>query len=255
MNTLSLPRPGVFLLLLASALFALPSAAEQQHAKNEVAFYIDTYGEVRLEQDPEVANAHRVFERVRAAADKNSKRLSKLVVVNSGVDPWAIALPAGHIVLSKQAVAICHQQVSLTEADARLAFVLGHELAHLAHDDFWHHEVHGFLAAHTGTRQLADFLRAHQEIEEWELAADDKGFIYAAMTGYPVDLLLKTGAGKPHFFDFWMQQTNTRVQALPAYCAQPLRQRTLVQGVVWSCEEWAALALGDQIQEVWWVAK
>jgi hypothetical protein len=45
------------------------------------------------------------------------------------------------------------------------------------------------------------------------------------------------------------------VRDLPAYCARPLRQRTLVQGVVWSCDDWAALALGDAVQEVWWVAK
>jgi hypothetical protein len=56
---------------------------------------------VRPEQDPRVAIAHRVFERVRATADKNSKRLPKLVVIDSRTNPWAIALPAGDIVLSK----------------------------------------------------------------------------------------------------------------------------------------------------------
>jgi len=88
-------------------------------ARNEVAFYIATHGEVRPEQDPQVANAHRVFERVRAVADKNSRRLPRLVVVNSRADPWAIALPSGHVVLSKEAVAICHAQASLAEAEAR----------------------------------------------------------------------------------------------------------------------------------------
>ena len=46
-----------------------------------------------------------------------------------------------------------------------------------------------------------------------------------------------------------------RVGELAAYCAQPVRQRPLVQGIVWSCDHWAALALGDTIKEVWWVAK
>src|ERR671923_1079275 len=107
MKASSLLTPVVFLLLLTSALFALPEARVQPRPlKNEVAFYIDTYGEVLPAQDPEVARAHRIFERVRAVADKNSKRLPQLVVVNSRADPWAIALPAGHIVLSKQAIAI-----------------------------------------------------------------------------------------------------------------------------------------------------
>jgi tetratricopeptide (TPR) repeat protein len=46
-----------------------------------------------------------------------------------------------------------------------------------------------------------------------------------------------------------------RVGELAAYCARPMRQRPLVQGVVWSCDDWAALALGDTVKEVWWVAK
>jgi len=94
--------------------------------------------------------------------------------------------------------------------------VLGHELAHLAHDDFWHQEVYGFLAARSGTRGLADFMQSHQTAKEQELAADDKGFIYAAMAGYAVGLLVKNQAGKPDFFAFWMQQTNARVQSVHA---------------------------------------
>jgi len=188
-------------------------------ARNEVAFYIATHGEVRPEQDPQVANAHRVFERVRAVADKNSKRLPRLVVMNSRADPWAIALPSGHMVLSKEAVAICHARASLPEAEARLAFVLGHELAHLAHDDFWHQEVYGFLVTRSGTLGLADFVHSHQTAKERELAADDKGFIYAAMAGYPVGLLVKNQAGEPDFFAFWMQQTNARVQSVHASAA------------------------------------
>lgn len=166
--------------LLLPCLSLLSAEAQPAQARDAVAFYIATYGEVRPEQDPQVATAHRVFERVRATADKNSKRLPKLVVVDSRADPWAIALPAGDIVLSKQAVAICHEQATPAEAEARLAFVLGHELAHLAHDDFWHHEVHSFLATHTDTRPLADFLGAHRATQERELEADDKGFIYSS---------------------------------------------------------------------------
>ncbi|MFH0342935.1 MAG: tetratricopeptide repeat protein [Chromatiales bacterium] len=207
------------LLLLVANMGLGFAEARSSVARDEVDFYIATHGEVRSEQDPQVANAHRVFARVRAVADKNSKRLPRLVVVNSRADPWAIALPSGHVVLSKEAVTICHAQVSLAEAEARLAFVMGHELAHLAHDDFWHQEVYGFLATRSGTRGLADFMQSHQTSKERELAADDKGFIYAGMAGYPVEALVKTRAGKPDFFAFWMQQTNARVQSVHASAA------------------------------------
>jgi tetratricopeptide (TPR) repeat protein len=45
------------------------------------------------------------------------------------------------------------------------------------------------------------------------------------------------------------------LQDIAASCSQPLRQRNLVQGVVWSCSNWAVLVKGEQVQEAWWVAK
>lgn len=194
---------GSLLLTLANAVVA------ENRIKDEVGFYIATYGEIRPEQDPQVALTQRIFARVQAVAENNDKRLPKLVVINSRTDPWAIALPSGHIVLSKQAISICHQ-LPKTEADACLAFILGHEIAHLSHDDFWHHEVYGFLTTHPGTRDLANFLRNHRDIRDKEMEADDAGFVYAAMAGYPVDLLLETANNKPHFFNFWVQQTHTQ---------------------------------------------
>jgi len=38
---------------------------------------------------------------------------------------------------------------------------------------------------------------------------------------------------------------------LPNYCGQPLRQREVVSGRLWSCDDWAALVIGSQVKEVW----
>ncbi|MFH0342937.1 MAG: hypothetical protein ACHBNF_12580 [Chromatiales bacterium] len=46
-----------------------------------------------------------------------------------------------------------------------------------------------------------------------------------------------------------------RVRDLGTHCQERLKPRDLSQGVVWSCDDWAALGSGDQVQEVWWVAK
>ncbi|MEN8133898.1 MAG: hypothetical protein ABFS45_27820 [Pseudomonadota bacterium] len=54
-----------------------------EQPRNEVAFYVEAYGEVVPESDDKVALAHRVFQRVRAVADKNSKRRPKLIVGRS----------------------------------------------------------------------------------------------------------------------------------------------------------------------------
>ena len=38
---------------------------------------------------------------------------------------------------------------------------------------------------------------------------------------------------------------------LADYCGQPLSYRELVNGRLWSCDYWAALVVGEKVQEVW----
>ncbi|MGH8474015.1 MAG: tetratricopeptide repeat protein, partial [Gammaproteobacteria bacterium] len=45
-----------------------------------------------------------------------------------------------------------------------------------------------------------------------------------------------------------------RVRDLSAHCAQRLKVHLLSEGIVWSCEDWAALTSGDEVKELWWVA-
>ena len=40
--------------------------------------------------------------------------------------------------LSTKTLAICCKQTLLETGDARMAFVLGHELGYMAEDDYWH---------------------------------------------------------------------------------------------------------------------
>lgn len=190
----------------------------EANLKNEVAFYVDTFGELTAQQDPRVAEAQRIFKKVHSVADRNSKYLAKLVIINNNSQAIALALPAGHIVLSKQVLDIVHRSANTEVAEARLAFILGHELAHLANDDFWQHEVGRFMQNPSGIPAVPQPVSQSAEKIQAELAADDKGYIYAAMAGYSVNRLLgkqqsKTAGAKgssQDFFTFWMQQTNTK---------------------------------------------
>jgi len=224
--------------VISTILLMLSAFLVEAKLNNEVAFYIDNYGELTIQQDPRVAEAQRVFKRVRAVADQNSKRLAKLVVINNKNNVWAIALPAGHIVLSRQVLDIVHHNASVEIAEARLAFVLGHELAHLANDDFWHYEVESFMQNTADAKKISEFINQNFEARQAELAADDKGYLYAAMAGYPVDQLLRGRATEQSgmdkrdadqdFFTFWMQQTNAKASSShPAAKdrAELLRQR------------------------------
>ena len=202
--------------------------SQQGHAGNQptdhVDFFISSYGLADRAADLHVDRAYRIFERVRAAADIGGRRRPRLTVLNSNTDPWAQALRDGHVVLSKGAIALCYRDTDDATGDARLAFVLGHELAHLAKDDFWHTDVYRALAGipggETARRLLADTSDADpgrlEAVRVKEAEADDLGFIYAAVAGYPVDAL--TGdAGDTDFFSYWLTQTHTGVD--PAHPA------------------------------------
>ncbi|MGB4877162.1 MAG: M48 family metalloprotease [Candidatus Competibacter sp.] len=81
----------------------------------------------------------------------------------------------GHVVLSRQAVAIIHGQAPVDEIEARLAFVLGHELAHLANEDFAHREIFAFQTERAGTEDLAGLFQKADQAKARELEADDRG--------------------------------------------------------------------------------
>ncbi len=196
--------------------------------ETSVDFYIETYGTLDNARDPRVAVAQHVFERVKAAADGSSRHTPRLVIIDGATDAWAIALPSGHVVLSRKALALCFEEADPELARTRLAFILGHELAHLARNDYWHHEVEQFLAQAPDTQRIAHFLDQSFEAREAELAADDRGYLYAAMAGFPVERLLSREGGKSDFFTFWMRQTQARITAshpFPEDRAALLRER------------------------------
>ncbi|OAD21099.1 hypothetical protein THIOM_003145 [Candidatus Thiomargarita nelsonii] len=44
---------------------------------------------------------------------------------------------------------------------------------------------------------------------------------------------------------------NLTIKDLPNYCGQPLRQRDVVSGTLWTCDDWAALVVGSGVKEIW----
>ena len=168
---------------------------------NCVQYYINTYGQVDI-NDNNVSRVNTVFKRVLNVADKRHARLPGLVIVgnfNHPKSPLAIALPDNHIVLSKSAIDTMYDNVSQEEGDTRVAFVLGHELTHLANNDFWH--LAFFVPNDQPSPKYQDYVQ-----KDKEKAADDQGFIYAALAGYPVKTLLSKGKTQPNFFEYWEKQ-------------------------------------------------
>ncbi|MDQ0290546.1 trypsin-like peptidase domain-containing protein [Oligosphaera ethanolica] len=190
----------------------------------------EALGVLSPETVPAVHRAFTVYGRVLRSADKRSKYLptaDSLRVVDGGGDPWALALPDGHIVLSRRALDLCFADVPTAEGDARLAFVLGHELSHLAADDFRHLQAYLFFAepehGDEAVRRIlreggdaallygdngdpAERAKAVGAMRAAELQADISGFLYAAIAGFRVDLLAGDGSQREDFFAAWVRQ-------------------------------------------------
>ena len=129
-----------------------------------------------------------------------------------------------------------YEDVSVEEGDTRLAMILGHELGHLAEDDYWHRDVYLGLQDHKPiegdtTLKLMNFIGersglvdAHSKqwlsiVKERELRADDWGFIYSALAGFDPGKLV---ANKERsFFHFWTKKTNALMGETPNYFLLP----------------------------------
>lgn len=178
----------IFILLLSSLLIstiALDIGAVENHIKY--------YGGL-AKKYPYQAKVHEIFERVQKTAIHNEITHSKLHIVNGRPnDPFtAIALSEGNIILSKPVVEFIYNNVDEKQGHVRLAFILGHELAHVVHGD---------------ASQKFNDLSASQK-QEKERQADEQGFLYAAMAGYAVDKLLRENG--ENFFVAWIKETDAK---------------------------------------------
>ena len=174
---------------------------------HHVGFYIENFGG---RVDPEtLPQVYEVFEKVSAVADVNSRALPQLTVIKDMPGPPAIVLPDGNLILAEKALKVIYDDVPRWEGNTRLAFVLGHELAHLASDDSWNAEVKHLIQSKSLSGEIDESLLEQDpaDLMEKELKADDKGFLYAAMAGFPVEALL---ANEKDFLSYWVDSTNTR---------------------------------------------
>jgi len=190
--------------------------------RSNASFYIDMYGLVDVSTSPLAKRAHSIFNRIRQVAEDPVGINPQLKIIKSKGKPWAIALPDGYVILSIAALDVCYGNVDKSVGDARLAFVLGHELAHLTAKDFWHQNIH--LSLSSGEKNnfdLENIRRAfniddNEKLNDWrdvvrkkELHADDKGFTYASLANFQTNLIFSKGRDRDAFLNTWIQQTRS----------------------------------------------
>ena len=199
-----------FLLLLAVVLCLSVVVQASPDPRARGAWWIEQHGALTLEDEPRLPWVRAVWKRVEAASERSLKRLPRLLFLRSHRTPLALALADGSVILNHAVVRLVYDEQPRHVADARMAFLLGHELAHLAMDDFWQSEAfHGVRddPLWSNARQRLEQLlgrrasdHGSREIQLRELQADSHGMITMNAAGYDPRLILEGDSG---FFRLW----------------------------------------------------
>lgn len=185
------------------------------HNMDYIQWWISNHGDYAKTEgknDPRVQRTQTVFERVKKAADKLDARLPHLLIIPTRGKIYARALPDGGIIINPETLDVCYNNVTPTTGDQRMAFVLGHELAHLANNDYLHHEAYKVLEEYGSKKSRHELSRyfapsnpeKYRESQKKELLADRNGAFFASMAGYDMGTLFNE---KSNFFTHYAAQT------------------------------------------------
>jgi len=188
-------------------------------------YWIKKYGQIK--DSPLYLRAAEVFKRVLLASDRRAGLEPALYSINFDGVPWAQSLADGSIILTRNCLKFCYQDKNLEHGDARLAFVLGHELAHQFNGDFWHYHFFRSLGKQEENRfsfqEIKKIATNPDALLAKELQADQYGILYAALAGY------KTGeivAKDKNFFLEWARAINLS-EAYPQSGYPPADERAM----------------------------
>jgi tetratricopeptide (TPR) repeat protein len=199
-------------------------SSEIQDMLHHRSWWIEKYGLVGEEIDPLAARAEMVFQRVSVASDKTGNGIPRLLIINGSGSPWVTSIRDRSVILTHGALRVCYTGVSKGNGDSRLAFVLGHELAHLSNDEYWHAfafadinmllddtEISEELEAQLGElRDIGhDKSTADKIIRSKELRADSYGMISMTSAGYDPRAIIDND--NINFFEDWISQTKRNI--------------------------------------------
>jgi tetratricopeptide (TPR) repeat protein len=191
---------GGFLLLL---LLALPAHAAPPDL-DTLGGWIETYGRVEPAAHAGAKRAEEIFERLVRVADNLEGRRPELAVVGAGKafgQAHATALPDDSVVVTTEMLDLCFGRESHTlprrekkrqRREAWLAWLLAHEIAHVALRHFDQQDSARGLAGSTG--------EVDQTAELW---ADYQGMLYMLQAGFDPDELFEVNN---RFFTKWQEE-------------------------------------------------
>lgn len=157
-----------------------------------------------------VRRVHQIFDDVKRASDA-LVHPSRLFIIQSNSIPWAIALEDKNIVLTSGAIDVIYSSDdALDKKDARMAFVLGHELKHVVDNDFSHQQAYNSFSREAVSDLVSTDGSANTR-KTLELLADEEGLINASLAGYDTSAIFSDIGDADNFLEYWARQTNTSI--------------------------------------------
>ncbi|MCP4156306.1 MAG: hypothetical protein GY757_51815, partial [bacterium] len=173
----------LILAIILSMVCSLYGSNKKEHAQWWVYNYGDYTKTIKGKADPRVKSAFQVFERLKRSTSMTGTRM---FIINKKGEPYALSLAGNSIIIGKNTLDICYTEVGKEEGNLRMAFILGHEIAHLTNGDFKHRDAYLALEEY-GDRNARKILKKdfkRPENRKKEYLADKTGALYAAMAGY-----------------------------------------------------------------------
>jgi len=141
--------------------------------------------------------ANEVFERlVSVACD-----VSPILKFDKTKDkPWA-GFNKNGIIISLSMIKFCYQGVEESHGDDRLAYVIGHEIAHFNNDDLWKEDILDFVDDNSPANKLLNFFpnekknsneKINHDSHLQELKADRDSLLYMVRAGFDPRVIINS---------------------------------------------------------------
>lgn len=176
-----------------------------KYAEKNRDFFRKEFGAVSTESNTAAWEANELFNKLVKASSRVSGKKPELLILPKSAAPfvsWAMTLPDDTVVLVENVLELCFdgEMYPGERGKARLAFILGHELAHVYNND--HQKL--------GDEQELRFHHTDKAKESWfkgmESKADHDGLLLMTMANYDPGFLLDSS----NFFDEYTKKVRAR---------------------------------------------
>jgi tetratricopeptide (TPR) repeat protein len=225
---LKIHRASLLISLMMLVLSCTSVAADDYKADGD--WWRRVYGEVSASDNPSVLRAEMIFLKLWQTAQPVDIRPPRLIVISDKaekwLDSWALTVADGTIVLVESVLDLAFDIDISQISNSRLAFVIAHELAHLAHKD---HQRFGTPLLFQTLYSDQEMNKAHQA----EIEADRYGIFLITMAGYDPKSILKSD--QKSFFHEYESKVRKKIRSVGEPDEQ--KQHPLVQRRVQSLRE------------------